>query len=250
MNEVSGPDTRLIELRVPPELLPRSAESDSSRATFAPIWSVYIKDDDIQVERPYTPLEGVDEGGRMLFWVKKYPKGEVGRWLHSKTPGETVELRGPLMTWPWRANEWDEIVMISGGTGITPFYQLFHSVISRPSEHRTRFTLLHSSRTLADIPPPRIMNKLSTFANENPERFRLELFVDSYEGAPYPTHIPSPTLGRIGKPAIEQCLGLNRSTSWWQRLFGKSEKPKPSHKVLFLVCGPDPSVFPAQLNVY
>lgn len=129
---------------------------------------------------------------------------------------------------------------ISGGTGITPFYQLFHSVISRPSEHRTRFTLLHSSRTPADIPPPRIMNKLSTFANENPERFRLELFVDSYEGPPPPSHIPSPRLGRIGKPAIEQCLGLNGSTSWWQRLFGKSAEPKPLHKVLFLVCGPDP----------
>lgn len=108
-NEMSGPDTRLIELIVPPKLLPRS---DSSGASFAPIWSVYIKDDDIQVERPYTPLEGVDEDGRMLFWIKKYPKGEVGRWLHSKLPGDTVELRGPLTTWPCRVDKWDEIVMV------------------------------------------------------------------------------------------------------------------------------------------
>ncbi|KAG6873738.1 hypothetical protein C0995_011557 [Termitomyces sp. Mi166 len=112
MNEPSGPDTKLLELVVPPELLPGSAASDSSGSPFTPIWSIYIKDDDIQVERPYTPLEGVDEDGRMLFWIKKYPKGEVGRWLHSKTSGETIELRGPLRTWPWREGEWDEIVMV------------------------------------------------------------------------------------------------------------------------------------------
>lgn len=103
--EISGPDTRLICLTVPPHLLP-------SRNRFSAIWSVFIKDDDIQVERPYTPLEGVDEQGRMLFWIKKYPKGEVGRWLHSKNVGENVELRGPLTTWPWKEDVWDEVVMV------------------------------------------------------------------------------------------------------------------------------------------
>ncbi|KAG6854834.1 hypothetical protein C0991_012024 [Blastosporella zonata] len=256
-NEISGPDTKLLELVVPPELLPAP---DSSESPFAPIWSVYIKDDDIQVERPYTPLEGVDEDGRMLFWIKKYPKGEVGRWLHSKTPGESIELRGPLKTWQWKEDEWDEVVMVrpyfkalplrrpylftkvSGGTGITPFYQLFHSVISRSSDCKTRFTLLHSSRTPADLPPPRIMDNLSTFATQNPDRLRLELFVDSREGSSPPSNLPAPHLGRIGKNAVEQCLGLNTKTSFWIRMFGKSEVSKPTGKVLFLVCGPDPMV--------
>jgi cytochrome-b5 reductase len=78
----------------------------------APIWSIYIKDDDIQVERPYTPLEGVSEDGRMLFWIKKYEKGEVGRWLHSKNVGDTIEIRGPLKTWLWQEGAWDEVVMV------------------------------------------------------------------------------------------------------------------------------------------
>ncbi|KAG6821609.1 hypothetical protein H0H93_000118 [Arthromyces matolae] len=226
-NEVCGPDTKLLELIVPPELLPR-LDAD----VFAPIWSVFIKDDDIQVERPYTPLEGVDENGRMLFWIKQYPRGEVGRWLHSKNVGDTIELRGPLKTWQWKEDEWDEVVMISGGTGITPFYQLFSSVISRPSEYQTRFTLLHSSRTLADIPPPRIIDNLSSFAARNPERFRLKLFVDSPHGLPIPSHLPAPDFGRIGKPAIEQCLDLNQKTPWWHRLWRKSEAPKPNRKLI------------------
>ncbi|KAF8076511.1 hypothetical protein FPV67DRAFT_1406736 [Lyophyllum atratum] len=241
-NECSGPTTKLLEVMVPPQLLPPRNTAGSSASPFAPIWSVFIKDDDIQVERPYTPLEGVDEEGRMLFWIKKYPKGEVGRWLHSKTAGEKIELRGPLTTWPWRDGEWDEIIMISGGTGITPFYQLFHSVISRRPETRTRFTLLHSSSSTAELPPPRMMDRLATFAAQNPDRFRLQLFVDSLEGLPPSSHMPPPHLGRIGKPAIEKCLGLSERVPWWQRFFGQSEIPKPPCKVLFLVCGPDPMI--------
>ncbi|KAG6856343.1 hypothetical protein H0H87_005461 [Tephrocybe sp. NHM501043] len=242
LTEVSGPDTILLEVVVPPQLLPHQHPPSTTEPSFAPIWSVFIKDDDIQVERPYTPLEGVDENGRMRFWIKKYPKGEVGRWLHSKTPGETIELRGPLTTWQWKEDTWDEVVMISGGTGITPFYQLFHSLISRSPDCKTRFTLLHASRTSADLPPPQLIDNLNTFAAKNPDKFRLQLFLDSREGPSPPSHLPTPHIGRIEKPAIEQCLGLNTRTPWWHRLFGKSESSKATRKVLFLICGPDPMI--------
>ncbi|KAG6831139.1 hypothetical protein H0H92_012564 [Tricholoma furcatifolium] len=228
-NEISGPDTKLLEVVVPPELLPRNT-TDDPNSPFSPIWSIFIKDDEIQVERPYTPLEGIDADGRMLFWIKKYPRGEVGRWLHSKAPGETIELRGPLKTWQWKENEWDEVIMISGGTGITPFYQLFHSVISRFSDTSTRFTLLHASRTPADLPPRQIIDKLSAFAAQSPDRFKLKLFVDSLEGPPPPSHVPTPHLGRIDKLAIEQSLGLKERISWWHRMFGTPQPTKPTRK--------------------
>lgn len=132
-------------------------------------------------------------------------------------------------------------VQISGGTGITPFYQLFHSAISSNSSPNTRFTLLHSSRTPADLPPPQILDTLSTFASQHPEKFRLHLFVDHMDGSP--SHKIEQVLqaGRIGKPAIEQSLGLHNQGSWWNKLFSKpgvaTQSPK---KILFLVCGPDP----------
>jgi hypothetical protein len=107
-NEESGSNTKLLRLSVSPEVI---AASDPSG--FQSIWSVFIKDDDIQVERPYTPLYGLDEHGHMLFWIKKYPKGEVGRWLHTKTPGEKIEFRAPLSTWNWKNDTWDEVVFVS-----------------------------------------------------------------------------------------------------------------------------------------
>lgn len=101
------PNTRLMTLTVPRQSIPSLNET-----AFQPIWSIYIKDDDIQVERPFTPLEGIDSEGRMKFWIKRYERGEVGRWLHSKKVGDKIEIRGPLKTWPWQEGEWDEVVMV------------------------------------------------------------------------------------------------------------------------------------------
>lgn len=114
------PDTKIITLRVDPTLIPPRLkhqlvpETDLEKRTHRPIYSVFVKDSDIQVERPYTPLECADEEGKMHFWIKKYEKGEVGRWLHARKVGDTVELRGPELSWDWswRQDDWDEIVMV------------------------------------------------------------------------------------------------------------------------------------------
>jgi cytochrome-b5 reductase len=250
--EESGPHTKLLKIAIAPDLLP-------PRDLFDPIWSVYIKDDDIQVERPYTPLQGVDENGHMLFWIKKYPKGEVGRWLHSKNAGDEIELRGPIKTWTWKQDSWDEVVMvcvlpffilfnlkafeISGGTGITPFVQLFHNVISQPTKSpNTRFTLIHSSRVPAELPPPAVIGPLTAFAAENSEKFKIHVFVDAQDGSNSRVPIPHINKGRITDFALERCLRSKQfPRSWWRKIFQKnvSEDEKP-RRTLFLVCGPEP----------
>lgn len=105
--ECKTPNTRLITLTVPKEAMPLRQEG-----LFSPIWTIYVKDDDIQVERAYTPLEGIDKNGRVKFWTKRYAKGEVGRWLHSKRIGEKIEIRGPLRSYPWLYERWDEVVLV------------------------------------------------------------------------------------------------------------------------------------------
>ncbi|KAH9938254.1 uncharacterized protein B0H18DRAFT_966255 [Fomitopsis serialis] len=211
IKECPDPDTRLITLALPPQAVP-----DSQESIYNPIWSVYIKDDDIQVERPYTPLEGIDERGRMRFWVKKYEKGEVGRWLHSKKMGNKIELRGPLSTWLWDDNKWDEVVMISGGTGITPFYQLLHAkLLKDPTKvpTKTRFTLLHAARKPSELPPPDMLEPLLSASQAHPDRLQMSLFVDSSEGPVHPN-----------------ALGSDNARSWWRSLFSRSSSPNVNEK--------------------
>jgi cytochrome-b5 reductase len=106
--------TKVITIRIPPSHLPESS-------FLQPVHSVYIKNDDMQVERPYTPLFGIEQdgeaAGRATFWIKRYPQGEVGRWLHSKRVGDILEMRGPVSTWDYvkemeNGNKWDEIIMV------------------------------------------------------------------------------------------------------------------------------------------
>ncbi|EPQ59389.1 ferredoxin reductase-like protein [Gloeophyllum trabeum ATCC 11539] len=240
LSEPTGPDTKLIELTFPPHLLKNLNDS----CAFHPIWSICIKDDDIQVERPYTPLEGIDQDGRMKFWVKKYSSGEVGRWLHSRKIGDSIEIRGPVTTWSWKDNEWDEVVMISGGTGITPFYQLLHHVFDKePSiaSSKTHFTLLHSSRAADQLPPSSMLQTLHNYTQSQPKSFSLRLFVDSRPSGVHSTKNQIPlSEGRIGKSEIQQALSRTSSQSWG-KIFGSStsESDASQRKVLFLVCGPD-----------
>jgi cytochrome-b5 reductase len=119
----TGPDTKLLTLQLPAYAIPpapASSDDDASRVAsgnasvsppLKPVWSIYIKDADIMVERAYTPLEGLDAAGRLTLWVKRYPRGEVGRWLHTQNVGDTIEIRGPFPTWPFQ-EDWDEIVMV------------------------------------------------------------------------------------------------------------------------------------------
>ncbi|KAF9221914.1 ferredoxin reductase-like protein [Gyrodon lividus] len=237
----SSSDTKLLTLSVPPYLLPR----DNPDA-FAPIWSVFVKDDDIQVERPYTPLEGVDGNGCMKFWIKKYDHGEVGRWLHSKQVGDAIEIRGPIKTWSrsWQHGDWDEVVLISGGTGITPFYQLLHSIFKPGNTpFNGHLTLLHGSRSLADLPPPSMIDFLITLSEKNPDKFKLRLFVDSI-GDSAVTRSPNIESGRVGKSAIQDALRLTCSTPWWRKIFGPptTTSVATERKVLVMLCGPEQMV--------
>ena len=64
--------------------------SEKSRAAFGnsesagqvgnlDIWHVYVKSPDLQIERPYTPINDVEKDGFIRLLVKRVKGGEVGR---------------------------------------------------------------------------------------------------------------------------------------------------------------------------
>ncbi|KAF7353036.1 NADH-cytochrome B5 reductase [Mycena venus] len=212
----SGPNTKLLVLTVPGFSKPKHASQ------LAPIWAS-------------------TKTGECFSGSKNIPKGEVGRWLHSKKIGDQVEFRGPLSTWAWKEDTWDEVVLISGGTGITPFYQLLHSTFSKGDNNsKTRFTLLHSSPTPSELPPPAILDPLRSYAAAYPEKFALHLFVDSRDGDA-PTNLPPLQVSRIGKPAIQHSLRL-KPLPWWRIFSTAQTSDNTPRRTLFLVCGPEPMI--------
>lgn len=227
-------NSKLIRLNLSPESIPTTHVHSP--------WAVYVKDSDIQVERPYTPLEGMSDSGDMIFWIKKYPHGEVGRWIHSKFAGDQVELRGPDQTCLWQEGLWDNVIMVSntppssvdlvladvshqmlqiaGGTGLAPFYQLLHGVFSRKdSTVKSNFRLIHSHHS-SELPPKFILKNLTSWAELYPEQLKVDTFVNSADSSV----VKGMRQGRISKKSIESAL---------------NEVSRQPGKTIILVCGPE-----------
>ncbi|EPQ29198.1 uncharacterized protein PFL1_03485 [Pseudozyma flocculosa PF-1] len=176
------------------------------------IRSVYIKEPALQIERAYTPLydtlpgSHVGAGPHLDLIIKRYPDGELGRYAHRLAPGHQVEVRGPVDTWSYAAHHAatatattepisppEEIVMLVGGTGITPAYQLITSLLGRPSSssspngptgdagaaaRRPKLTLLYATSSLRSA---LLLPQLHNLVLAHPDRLRVAVFADSLE---------------------------------------------------------------------
>ncbi|KIK71683.1 hypothetical protein GYMLUDRAFT_33836 [Collybiopsis luxurians FD-317 M1] len=100
--------------------------------------------------RPYTPISPPDQPGELTLLVKKYDSGNASKHIHGLKEGDTLAIKGPIPKFPYKANEFDEVALIGGGSGITPLYQVVTHALSDPS-NRTKFTLIFSNITEADI---------------------------------------------------------------------------------------------------
>lgn len=136
-----GKDLQLIELS------PRNYEqyrkiikSKESMWNGKNLWSVDVRQPEIQVVRKYTPLPmyfmqgglnynentneqneqrppallrslGTNEDeGRMVLLVKKYDDGEVSRWLHKLPVGSLIDIRGPYVGYKFPFSPIDKVL--------------------------------------------------------------------------------------------------------------------------------------------
>ncbi|KAH7052326.1 oxidoreductase NAD-binding domain-containing protein [Macrophomina phaseolina] len=127
------------------------------------------------VLRPYTPTSDEDATGFIDLVVKRYPNGPMSEHLHSMTPGQRLDFKGPLPKYPWAPNKHEHIALIAGGTGITPMYQLIRAIFKNP-EDKTKVTLVYGNLTEDDI---LLKKELHELENTYPQRFRAFYTLDN-----------------------------------------------------------------------
>lgn len=54
----------------------------------------------------------------MDFLIKRYEGGAMSTYIHDMKPGEEVAFKGPLPKHQWKANEFEHVGLVAGGTGI------------------------------------------------------------------------------------------------------------------------------------
>ncbi|EON61586.1 hypothetical protein W97_00801 [Coniosporium apollinis CBS 100218] len=155
------------------------------------VWSIQVKQPQLQIARAYTPLppttpagsETEDDYGNLRLLIRKEHNGEVSTFLHRLPEGSAVEIRGPNIELEI-PDDVREVVFLAGGTGIAPAMQVAHALAARPE---TRMHILWASRRKEDcmgaksdssdvIKPGRLSGWRSLFGLEEP------VVIEDYRG--------------------------------------------------------------------
>ena len=103
-----------------------------------------------EVIRPYTPISTPETKGHIDFLIKRYEDGNMSKHATALKTGDKLAIKGPIPKFPYKANEFEEIACIAGGTGITPMWQVIQT-ISQNSQDKTKVTLIYSNKSQDDI---------------------------------------------------------------------------------------------------
>lgn len=137
------------------------------------------------VVRPYTPISAKTDKGFLDVLVKLYrpvghrPGGQMSMALDKLSVGDKVAFKGPVGKFEYlgagraivkgEERKVKSFVMICGGSGITPIYQVFRAVMQDPGDE-TRCTVLDGNRAEGDI---LLRDQLEALANNGRDRCRV-----------------------------------------------------------------------------
>ncbi|KAF9645440.1 cytochrome-b5 reductase [Thelephora ganbajun] len=127
------------------------------------------------VIRPYTPISRSDTPGELALLVKKYENGLASKYIHGLKPGDKLAIKGPIPKFPYKDNEFEEVGMIAGGTGITPMYQILIHALTKP-DNKTKFKLIFANTSEKDI---LLKEELDALKKKYPQTFDVVYIVGS-----------------------------------------------------------------------
>lgn len=189
----------------------------SGLITASAILTKFVTPKGSNVIRPYTPINDTEEKGYLDLLVKTYNEGKMSKHIKQLNINDTLAFKGPILKWKYEANQFNEIGLIGGGTGITPLYQLVHQVLKNTDNDKTKITLLYGSKTTKDI---LLKPELDELAAKYPNQLTVKYFIDDNNDET--TGDDKVTKGYITKEVIEQNM------------------PKPSAESHIFICGPPP----------
>ncbi|KAF9173844.1 hypothetical protein BGX21_003268 [Mortierella sp. AD011] len=198
--------------------------------------AIYVKDDLIQAMRAYTPVHSTEKDQQTFqLLIKRYSEGQVSRFMHSAKPGQKIEVRGPVVIWPGGRSDleqWDEIGMIAGGTGITGVLPIIHSALTHPAK-KIKVSLLFAAQSPDEL---YFKDEIDQLARTFKDQLRVAYAIDKA-----PTTNPSEWKGHVGFVNQDMLKGLLPTPKAIKDSSSTEEEKDKSEakKSIVLVCGPE-----------
>ncbi|MFW6086245.1 MAG: 2Fe-2S iron-sulfur cluster-binding protein [Myxococcota bacterium] len=134
--------------------------------------TVLVDVDGQSLRRAYSLASPALPGAPPHVTVKRIPDGRVSNFLNDHLEaGQTLRVLGPSGSFTVQPDPEAErhLVMLAGGSGITPIMSIAHTVLAR--EPRSRVTLIYGNRGQADII---FRERLDALVREHGDRFRVD----------------------------------------------------------------------------
>ncbi|KAF9351331.1 hypothetical protein BGX26_010642 [Mortierella sp. AD094] len=196
--------------------------------------AIYVKDDLIQAMRAYTPVHSTEKDqDTFQLLIKKYSEGQVSRFMHSARPGQKIEMRGPVVIWPGGQSDleqWDEIGMIAGGTGITGVLPIIHSALTHPTK-KIKISLLFAAQSTDEL---YFKDELDQLAKTFKNQLRVAYAIDKT-----PATNPSEWKGHVGYVNQDMLKELLPAPKAIKDSTSTEEDKGEAKKSIVLVCGPE-----------
>lgn len=159
----------------------------------------FVGADGKPVLRSYTPVSDNSTIGEFSVVIKvykagvneKFPEGgKMSQYLDALKIGDVIDMKGPKghmeykkggkfsvkpLGKPMESRQTNQIIMIAGGTGITPMLQILHFIFENPGDPNIKVKMLYANQTEDDI---LVRPELETLAAQFPERFSLHYTLD------------------------------------------------------------------------
>ncbi|KDE04348.1 hypothetical protein MVLG_05227 [Microbotryum lychnidis-dioicae p1A1 Lamole] len=124
--------------------------------------------------RPYTPITEPSTQGKLDLLVKHYKDGAMTEHIFGLKEGDNLLFKGPIPKFPYKANQFESITLIAGGSGLTPMWQILQQIANDPND-KTKATLIYSNVTEADI---LLRKELEAFAAKRPGQIDVKFVLD------------------------------------------------------------------------
>lgn len=214
------------------------------------IWSVQVKQPQLQIARSYTPLPPASaledvKSNDLRFLIRIDPQGEVSGYLQKLPVGAKIELRGPQLEYAI-PNDVDEVLFLAGGTGIAPALQVVYNLLalrSASSSNSARIRILWANKRQEDAlgVPRSVLQRIAQqlFSTGKPRNLTSDLarvlscLQRDHQGELSLEYFIDEQGSFINRKVLEGCFH-DSATGVEERL-----KTKPTARKLILVSGPD-----------
>ncbi|GAA5910049.1 hypothetical protein JCM8208_000939 [Rhodotorula glutinis] len=173
-----------------------------------------VNDKGKPVIRPYTPVTAPDVEGKLELLIKHYKGGAFTEHIFGLKAGDSVAMKGPIPKHPWKANEFESVGFIVGGSGVTPAWQILQAIDANPQD-KTKATLIFANVTEEDI---LLRKEFEDLAARKPEQFQVHFVLDKP-----PSGWKGPT-GYVNSQVVKEAFKKFNTT--------------PESNVKIFVCGP------------